>query len=47
MSCYIISSVNRVDKRRQDKNEVENEKTAKIVINMDEKYKNYRNKNTN
>ena len=47
MSCYIMLSVNRVDKTRQDKNDVENEKTAKIVIKMDEKYKNYRNMNTN
>ena len=47
MSCYIMLSVNRVDKTRQDKNDVDNEKTAKMVIKMDEKYKNYRNKNTN
>ena len=35
MSCYIMLSVNRVDKTRQDKNDVENEKTAKIVIKME------------
>ena len=37
----------RQDKTRQDKNDVKNDKTANIVKKWNEKYKNYRNKNTN